>query len=778
MTLTMISTNVSPINQLVEFSLRLIGLWPGYSYVIVHRFLWVITMCLILFFQYWYIVIHLTSGDLPDLMDCLSITMSNSVFFIKLIILWMKNRIFDDILKMMTDDWLDSIDKKENHETMSNRVQLSQRYSRFFVSSYSIGLIFFSSFALFTQEKQLILKMELPFDITKSPIYELVNIVIFLQEFMATSMSSMLSALLVTLILHVDGQVEIICHQLSDISSLIQKGKSCSKILKLSIYKHQRIINFTDNIENIFTYIALIQFLSNTLVICSLGFLIITSLDSEQRNVILAKTIPYYVLANLEAFALCYAGEYLSSKSTDIERAAYHSNWYELDPSESRFLLLLMIRSQKRFVITAGKFMDLSLEVFASMLKASGSYVSVLYAIIKVFEASKIEEIKYSMLPGSPINRLLEFSLRFIGLWPGYSYAVIHRILWIFAMSSTLIFQFWYLIANFRSGDLPGLMDCLSITISNYLLFIKLIILWIKHRVFNEILKMMTYDWRKCLIEKENIETMTKKVILSRRYSNFFVGSYSLGVIFFLSFALFAKEKQLILKMKLPFDVMKSPIYELINFVQFFEEFIAASTSGMMNALLVTLMLHVDGQVEIICKKFSEISRMAENHLSCKKIFESLIKCHQRVITFAENIENIFSYIALMQFLSNTLVIGLLGFLIVTKYSVIKSLDSEQRSVILARTIPYYILVNLEAFVLCFAGEFIRSKSIAIEKAAYECNWYELDPKESKSLLLLIIRSQKRFKITAGKFMELSLERFARMLNASASYVSVLYASY
>nr|XP_050864276.1 uncharacterized protein LOC127070402 isoform X3 [Vespula vulgaris] len=304
MTLTMISTNVSPINQLVEFSLRLIGLWPGYSYVIVHRFLWVITMCLILFFQYWYIVIHLTSGDLPDLMDCLSITMSNSVFFIKLIILWMKNRIFDDILKMMTDDWLDSIDKKENHETMSNRVQLSQRYSRFFVSSYSIGLIFFSSFALFTQEKQLILKMELPFDITKSPIYELVNIVIFLQEFMATSMSSMLSALLVTL-----------------------------------------------------------------------------SLDSEQRNVILAKTIPYYVLANLEAFALCYAGEYLSSKSTDIERAAYHSNWYELDPSESRFLLLLMIRSQKRFVITAGKFMDLSLEVFASMLKASGSYVSVLYAM-------------------------------------------------------------------------------------------------------------------------------------------------------------------------------------------------------------------------------------------------------------------------------------------------------------------------------------------------------------------------------------------------------------
>ncbi|XP_015185284.1 PREDICTED: odorant receptor 4-like [Polistes dominula] len=223
--------------------------------------------------------------------------------------------------------------------------------------------------------------MELPFDATKSPIYELVNVVQFLQEFMAASMSSMLSAILVTLILHVDGQVEIICRQLSNISSTIRNGESCNKILKLSIYKHQRIIAFTDNIENIFTYIALIQFLSNTLVICSLGFLIVTSLDSQKKAVILAKTVPYYVLANLEAFALCYAGEYLTSKSADIERAAYHLTWYELNPKESRFLLLLMVRSRKPFVITAGKFMNLSLEVFASMLKASGSYVSVLYAM-------------------------------------------------------------------------------------------------------------------------------------------------------------------------------------------------------------------------------------------------------------------------------------------------------------------------------------------------------------------------------------------------------------
>lgn len=41
------------------------------------------------------------------------------------------------------------------------------------------------------------------------------------------------------------------------------------------IQKHQKIINFSKNIENLYTYIALLQFASNTIMIC-LGFLIVS----------------------------------------------------------------------------------------------------------------------------------------------------------------------------------------------------------------------------------------------------------------------------------------------------------------------------------------------------------------------------------------------------------------------------------------------------------------------------------------------------------------------
>lgn len=42
------------------------------------------------------------------------------------------------------------------------------------------------------------------------------------------------------------------------------------------IIKHQRIIVFAENVETLYTYIALIMLLSDTIIICCLGFIIVT----------------------------------------------------------------------------------------------------------------------------------------------------------------------------------------------------------------------------------------------------------------------------------------------------------------------------------------------------------------------------------------------------------------------------------------------------------------------------------------------------------------------
>jgi len=51
--------------------------------------------------------------------------------------------------------------------------------------------------------------------------------------------------------------------------------KSSLTAIKVLINRHQRIIDLSDNIEDLFSNMALLQFVWNTLVICCIGFLIV-----------------------------------------------------------------------------------------------------------------------------------------------------------------------------------------------------------------------------------------------------------------------------------------------------------------------------------------------------------------------------------------------------------------------------------------------------------------------------------------------------------------------
>ena len=64
------------------------------------------------------------------------------------------------------------------------------------------------------------------------------------------------------------------------------KHKSVAATTSKIIQKHQKIISFSRNIEILYSYIALLQFVSNTIMICSIGFVIVTV-----SNIIKYKTI-------------------------------------------------------------------------------------------------------------------------------------------------------------------------------------------------------------------------------------------------------------------------------------------------------------------------------------------------------------------------------------------------------------------------------------------------------------------------------------------------------
>ncbi|XP_077261531.1 odorant receptor 13a-like isoform X2 [Temnothorax americanus] len=230
--------------------------------------------------------------------------------------------------------------------------------------------------------------------------------------------------------------------------------------------------------------------------------------------------------------------------------------------------------------------------------------------------------------------------------------------------------------------------------------------------------------------------------------------------------------RSLIIDMDLPFDVNRKFVYESVIIVQFLHMLICANGMGLINALLINLILHVSGQIDILRKSVLELFPKENKCSTNRSMVKRVIKKHQNIITFSEHIEDLYSYISMVLLISDTLLICCLGFTMVT------SIGRPNASEGIIRNFLFYLAVNIEVFIFCFAGEYLSAKSKSIGDAAYDSFWYESDSRDSRNILLLILRSQNQLTITIGKIINLSLEQFTNIIKTSASYLSILLAMY
>ncbi|KAM0736512.1 Odorant receptor 2a [Formica fusca] len=283
-------------------------------------------------------------------------------------------------------------------------------------------------------------------------------------------------------------------------------------------------------------------------------------------------------------------------------------------------------------------------------------------------------------------------------------------------------------------------------------MLLKLIILWLNSRIFYDALAAMVSDWKEATVN--DVHTMTSKANLSRRFSNVIIGlhsvgafSYGIGVLVsntddYEADAIETPVREFTLKMQLPFECNESPLYELVMCLEFLHQLASSAMTGILNSLIITLILHASGQIDILCDALREISPEKNNRQLAVSITKELI-----------------------------------GYMIVTSISTIQVSDTIDGSALM-KAIVFYMAAMVEAFIFCFCGEYLSAKSKMISDAAYKSIWYDLKPNDSKLILLIMLRSQRRLTITAGKIMDLSLEGFTNIMKASISYVSVLHAMY
>ncbi|XP_020289114.1 odorant receptor 22c-like [Pseudomyrmex gracilis] len=370
----------------VEFGLRLIGVWPGTSYAFSRKFLSILSMVVFQICQYQYVIKHFSKEDLLVLIDVLSATLAYSLLLIKLIIFAFKTRLLNEMIASMVEDW-DARDVSDDL-TMTRMSHISRRFSNLIITCNATSVVFYAIGTLLrhtsgneTDARELLLKMELPFEIDNVLVYVAILVTQFIHQTSAASITCVFSCVLITLVLHVCGQIDLVRLKLNEITKKDIESHMIENIIKTLIVRHQKIIIFSKNIENLFSNIALMQFISNTLIICCLGFLIVISIGAPNGTTMVIKCLLFYIIINMEAFIFCFIGEYLSKKSKMIGDAAYESVWYDLTPTQNRLVLFMIVRSQKHLTLTIGKIMDVSLQQFTSIVKASASYVSVLHAL-------------------------------------------------------------------------------------------------------------------------------------------------------------------------------------------------------------------------------------------------------------------------------------------------------------------------------------------------------------------------------------------------------------
>ncbi|GLV41186.1 Odorant receptor 49b [Carabus blaptoides fortunei] len=127
---------------------------------------------------------------------------------------------------------------------------------------------------------------------------------------------------------------------------------------------HLKIIELSDNVEDQFNLMLLVQVLGSSLMFC---FQLFQLSQMHLFSMTFMNMTAYFVLMLFQLSIYCYNGNEISMQSEQISAAAYNTDWFGAEDSVKKNLILMMVRAQRPIKISAGKFVFLSLATFMNI---------------------------------------------------------------------------------------------------------------------------------------------------------------------------------------------------------------------------------------------------------------------------------------------------------------------------------------------------------------------------------------------------------------------------
>lgn len=142
-------------------------------------------------------------------------------------------------------------------------------------------------------------------------------------------------------------------------SSFLNPLTNRMKIQNMIEY-HLEVLEVTEQLSNCFSSVVFAQTLLTSVQVCMIGYQIVAEsaeLMDKLVNVIFLNSIL------IQLFIYCYGGTLITSESLNINTAVQQSQWYNLEPSDRKMLILIMMRAQRPVRVKSG-FYEASMESF------------------------------------------------------------------------------------------------------------------------------------------------------------------------------------------------------------------------------------------------------------------------------------------------------------------------------------------------------------------------------------------------------------------------------
>ncbi|XP_018399010.1 PREDICTED: odorant receptor Or2-like [Cyphomyrmex costatus] len=316
-------------------------------------------------------------GDMVAMADNMQIGLPFSVTVLKFIIMWFHKKDLEPVINMIIEDWLRTKTMQER-DTMIKQARIARIMVMFGCTMMCFACIILIIPPCFGYTTRYLTNLTDPGrpmlvqtyylrDITETPYYEIVISAQAISILMAAISYTGIDTFLCLLVFHICAQMEILKERFLRLNNL----KDFSIGLSFNIEDHLRLIRSVDIIDNTFNLMLLALLVFFAMLFCLQGFLIVNIIGGDGEGVSIMR-ICWLVSILINTFAhmclYCVVGEILIAKGEGIFYAVYNYKWYLRTPSETKHLMLIMIRAERPLYITAGRMFPMTLSMFCSFL--------------------------------------------------------------------------------------------------------------------------------------------------------------------------------------------------------------------------------------------------------------------------------------------------------------------------------------------------------------------------------------------------------------------------